>query len=367
MKQGKTLSELASELERQQVQKRDFIADTRDLEFIPRLNLQETDQPLHLPETLRLSTPEESLDFSLSQHTHRQIGTHLNIPAKYYDRMQADAPTLLAQNINHWFKTQTSERMIRTLDGKARAFLSKRYRRLDNYDLLHAVLPVLSDLRDDHEKGLDILSCEVTETKLYLKCVFPKLEAEVKRGDAVQSGIVISNSEIGQGALTVTPLIYRLICTNGMIAPDYGQRKYHVGRTQTLEEQSYELFSDEALEADDKAFWLKTRDIVKAAATPATFDKIITVLQDASSEPVNQPIKAVAELSNHLSFNQGELDSILNHFMQDNDFSRWGLANAVTRTAEDSPDYDRASELEETGWKVLTLPKQDWQQIAQAA
>ena len=53
--------------------------------------------------------------------------------------------------------------------------------------------------------------------------------------------------------------------------------------------------------------------------------------------------------------------------MQDNDFSRWGLANAVTRTAEDSPDYDRASELEETGWKVLTLPKQDWQQIAQAA
>ena len=87
MKQGKSLSELASELERQQNQKRDFIADTRDLEFIPRLNLQETDQSLQLPETLRLSTPEKSLDFSLSQHTHPQIGTHLNMPAKYSYRM----------------------------------------------------------------------------------------------------------------------------------------------------------------------------------------------------------------------------------------------------------------------------------------
>ncbi len=363
MKQGKSLSELAQELERQQSAKRDFIADTRQLELTPRC-----DNHPSISESLHLDTHNgEPLEFTLTHHTHRQIGTHLNIPAKYYDRMQAEAPTLLAHNVNHWFRAQPSERMLRTLDGKARAFLSNRYRRLDNVELLHAALPVLSELRSDDGSGLDILSCEVTETRLYLKCVFPRIEAEVKKGDPVQSGIVISNSEVGLGSLSVTPLIYRLVCENGMIAPDYGQRKYHVGRAAMMEEQSYELFSDKTLQADDKAFWLKTRDIVRAAATPATFEKIVTILQRLSQERVEQPIRAVEELSNQLSLNQSETESILEHFLQDADFSRWGLANSVSRTANDSDDYDRASELEEAGWKMLTLGTSDWQRVAKAA
>lgn len=367
MKQGKSLSELATELDRQHTAKRDFIADTRELELVPSLNLQEQGKPLHIPESLRLSKGGEHLDFDLSKHTHRQIGSYLFIPAKYYDRMNSEAPALLAHNVNHWFNTQPTERMIRTLDGKARAFLSNRYRRLDNFDLLHTVMPVLTELKDAAGYGLEIMSCEVTETKLYLKCVFPKIEAEVKQGDPVQSGIVISNSEIGQGALTVTPLIYRLVCTNGMIAPDYGQRKYHVGKAVSSGNQAYELFSDETLEADDKAFWLKTRDVVKASANPETFNKIIAVMQRSTTEPITQPIKAVEELSNHLNFKQAETEGILKHFMQDADYSRWGLANAVTRTAEDTTCYDRASELEEAGWKTLTLPQTEWQQLAQAA
>lgn len=367
MKQGKSLSELAAELERQHTGKRDFITDTRELELVPRLTLQEQGQPLELPESLRLQKGGETLDFVLGRHTHRQLGTFLGIPAKYYDRLRVEAPALLAHNINHWFREQPAERMIRTLDGKARAFLSNRYRRLDNFDLLHAVMPVLGELKDDSGSGLEIMSCDVTETKLYLKCVFPKVEAEVKRGDPVQSGIVISNSEIGQGALTVTPLILRLICTNGMIAPDYGQRKYHVGKAAASEEKSYELFTDETLEADDKAFWLKTRDIVRAAASPDAFHKIVSVMQRSTGEAVEQPVKAVTELSNTLNFKQSEVESVLKHFMRDGDFSRWGLANAVTRTAEDVMDYDRASELEEAGWKTLTLGAGEWRQVAQAA
>ena len=366
MKQGKTLTDLAAELERQHTTKRDFITDTRELELVPRLSLKEGEASTAKPETLRLVKGGETLDFTPTKHTHRQIGSFLNIPAKYYDRMQAEASALLANNVNYWLRENPSERMLRTLDGKARAFLSNRYRRLDHFELLHAVMPVLSELKDDSGKGLEMLSCDVTETKLYLKCVFPRIEAEVKKGDPVQSGIVISNSEIGQGALTVTPLVYRLVCLNGMVAPDYGQRKYHVGRTNTGDEKTYELFTDETLEADDKAFWLKTRDIVRAAATHTTFERIVTVLQRSTEEQVEQPVKAVEELSNVLSFNQTETESILKHFMQDSDFSRWGLANAVTRTAEDIADYDRASELEEAGWKTLTLGTSDWQQVARA-
>ena len=161
MKQGRTLSELAAELERQHTFKRDFITDTRNLELVPHLKSEESSEA-GISESLRLkSDTNGTLEFSPTQTTHRQLGTFLGIPAKYYDRMRQDAPALLAHNVNHWFKTQPAERMVRTLDGKARAFLSNRYRRLDNFDLLHAVMPVLAELKDD--KGTAISTTPTLE------------------------------------------------------------------------------------------------------------------------------------------------------------------------------------------------------------
>ena len=46
--------------------------------------------------------------------------------------------------MNAWLEREEGERqLLRTLDGKVRAVLSERYRRLDNYDLLEHVLPTL--------------------------------------------------------------------------------------------------------------------------------------------------------------------------------------------------------------------------------
>lgn len=38
------------------------------------------------------------------------------------------------------------------------------------------------------------------------------MKPEIVPGDIVQAGFVVSNSEIGLGALKVEPLVYRLIC-----------------------------------------------------------------------------------------------------------------------------------------------------------
>jgi hypothetical protein len=87
-----------------------------------------------------------------------QIGERTGIPAKYLGRMQGEAPKLLAANVNHWFKEAPERRMVRTLDGNIRAFLSDRYMRVDNIDVAEAVLPVLQQT-----EGLRILSTGVTE------------------------------------------------------------------------------------------------------------------------------------------------------------------------------------------------------------
>jgi Domain of unknown function (DUF932) len=175
---------------------------------------------------LELPVQEQPVTLDITPHTHNQIGQRLGIPAAYYKRMLKDSPSLLSQNVNHWFSNQSERRMVRTLDGKARAFLSDRYRIVDHYEILETILPVIGEMGE----GMNIVSTEITETKLYLKVINKRLELEVNKGDVVQAGFVVSNSEIGLGAVSVEPLIYRLVCENGMIAKDYSQKRYHIGR-----------------------------------------------------------------------------------------------------------------------------------------
>ena len=149
---------------------------------------------------------------------HRQLGSALAIPAKYYDLMKAEKPGLLADNVNAWLGEKPNNYMVRALGDTARAFLSERYRRRDNLEIASAVLPLFTG------SGYSVESCEVTEHRMYIKIVNQRLEMEVTKGDVVQAGVVISNSEVGLGAVSVQPLVYRLACTNGMIVCDMGQR-----------------------------------------------------------------------------------------------------------------------------------------------
>lgn len=46
--------------------------------------------------------------------------------------------------------------------------------------------------------------------------------------------------------------------------------------------------------------------------------------------------------------------------------TRWGLVNAVTEASKEAHSYDRATELEVVGGKLLSLPQADWKTIAEA-
>ena len=186
----------------------------------------------------------------------RQLADKLSIPYAYFERMRENQPVLLDRNVNTWLQSDDDRRMIRTLDGNVRAVLSDRYRRLDNYDLAESVLPILQQLPD-----VRFESVELTDTRMYIKCITPQLKVEMAPGDIVQAGVVISNSEVGQGTLSVQPLLYRLVCRNGLIASDRSLRKTHVGRALGSDE-SIMVFKDDTLQADDKAFF---RDMVHTA------------------------------------------------------------------------------------------------------
>lgn len=145
MKYGRSLQELAIELDRQAKVKKDYVATAGAMQMTA------------VNENFDLvigNTP-----FQLNENAHRQLGLQLKIPAPYYERMRAENPGLLMANVNGWFQqSPDTRRMVRTLDGTARAILSDRYRRIDNYEVAQTVLPIISEMQ-----GARIESCELTD------------------------------------------------------------------------------------------------------------------------------------------------------------------------------------------------------------
>ncbi len=277
--------------------------------------------------------------------------------------MLSQYPDLLAQNVNAWLQREPSTRMVRTLSGTARAFLSNRYRRIDNIEIAKIVLPIIGQMNGAHFE-----SCQITDSRMYLKVVNTRLEAEVVPGDIVQAGIIISNSEVGQGSVSIQPLVYRLVCSNGMVVNDAKARKYHTGRINTLEE-NFQLYSEETLAAEDHAFVKKIEDTVKAAVDEARFAQVIGLMRNATEAKMNTADvpKLVKLASKDFGIKEDESTGILQHLIEGKDLTLYGLSNAVTRHSQDVENYDRATQLESIGYKILSMPAPQWNRINQMA
>ena len=339
------MQEFAQEIERQNKSKRDFVVSA------PKLKAYSINDQLEVAFALKEQT-ETDADFYAGKLTatgHDQMATWTGIPKPYYQMMMGNGNTeLLAKNIQWWTERSTDRRMIRTLDGNVRGVLSDRYRRLDNHELLTAMLPILLEMR------ADIKDCEITDRKLYLKFIIHQIEGEVKKGDIVTLGGIISNSEIGFGSLNIQPLVLRKVCDNGLIINELATKKYHVGRK--VKDDVIDInYSDETNTALDKAFWLTTRDTIKEVASQVTMDKVLKRMKASAGMVIKDPQVAMELTSTKLNLNETESNSVLTHLINGGDLTNWGMLNAVTRAAQDVESYDRSIELESLASMMLSM------------
>jgi len=214
---------------------------------------------------------------------------------------------------------------------------------------------------------MKIVSCGVTDRRMYLKAQFPRITADVKRGDAVTAGIIISNSEVGAGSLRIEALIFRLICLNGMISGEL-LKKYHVGARQGLDDLTYAVLTQETREKTAEAMRSIIKDVTRAATDVLKFEERVAKFREATEDKIGgDVIKGMEVLGNSLNLTKVEESDVLKQLIEGGDLSRWGLANAVTRAAADQEDYDRATEMERMGGDIIQLNPTQWAEVAQAA
>jgi hypothetical protein len=351
-KAGRSLLNLATEIQRRAEAKQDFIAP------VDRFRV-----------AVANDVPVLTLDgqgiYEINDSAHGQIAEYAGIPLAYYRRMATDDPTLLAENVNRWLRDKfgpkgQQRRMVRTLDGRCRAFLSDGYRTLENEDLAEVILPVLNEME------LDIISCEITETRMYLKAVDRAMQRDIPTGkfmgdgghtifDTCSPAIVICNSETGHGTFSVEAGVWTKACTN-MAVFESKMRKYHTGRRADVSDEVYAMLTDETKRQTDQAIWMQARDLVRGAFDEAKFEAIAKRLGQAAQEaiPASGAIEVIERVGRRFSLTEGERKGVLDALIEGADLSRYGLHAAVTRYSQhDDVGYDRATELERIGGQII--------------
>ena len=372
------LPDCIQELERVSKTKADYVVAERDL-----FATGDSGPQLTIP------GPMGSLVLNgVTPHALNQVHDRLGIPREYGRKLAAEKATLWAENVNGWSQDSKKNVLTRCLDGNVRAVLSDKYRILDNYDLFFSAFKTLKEV------GASITSVSIKDNgdRFYLRAVVPGWQEAVRAaesvptskpayhhgtggvdaapgrgsslfverdevgGDYVYPGVILQNSETGNGGLSVSPFIYRLICKNGLIADDVF-RKIHLG-----EKQGLGYLSGEAREKESELVWLQVRDLIKATFDRDNFKELVRQFSETGDIALPNPIKAVDNVVANFGLSDDDKQAILNELVSpsyDIDPGRtvYGLINAVTNRAKayDS-DADKVTEFERIGGSILREP-----------
>lgn len=375
---GMEFNDIVAQVRDRQARKYDIVAKSGDMSYDAQSNIMMAGE-----HAIKLTT-----------HAHTQLASFLGVDRNYYMKLldaaadksmrEADRVAvrdLLGANVNHWLKSaakldngaemRSRVRMLRTYSTQTptmhgRAIVSNSFLRLDHEHILGALAPYAHDL------GLSVLTCNVSPSRLYLKAASPRLKVEVKKGDVVQFGVSIANSEIGLGHCSATPFIYRLVCTNGLAIQESlggGSRTRHAGRRLQADGPAY-VSSVNTQMKEIEARISRAKDAIDAALNPKNVEKMSEILRASTEGPqILRPLPAALELSSMLGLTKPEGEAMAVNLIQDGDFSRWGALNAVTKMAHNVDvvsDYDRSSEIEAIGARVLTLSQSEWRRVAEA-
>ena len=303
------------------------------------------------------------------------VSQRLGIPRGYVTRMRNEHTELLDANVNGWLQQEPNRKFLvrgfksddPSETGIARALLSDRFKVIDNVDILFAALDGIRF----SGANVEIAGADLSERRMTVKVSAPEIAALApellgnyrspfsgQSGSDVPvvfAGLVISNSETGGGAFTITPRVVFQVCSNGLTVKKDAMRQIHIGGK--LDEGVIK-WSDETQQRTLELVKAKTADAVRTFLDVDYVRMVIAGIEEAAAVKVTSPVKAVDNIAKGFGFNDSEKDQIMTFFIQSGDATAGGVMNAVTATAQVLTDPDRANELEDVALDVLTATAQ---------
>lgn len=367
MKAGLSLTDFAAEVQHRDHAKADYLAPVK------LLDVQSNGHTNLILREVEDARGDELAPLEVNIIAHQQLASYLGVPKAFYDTLQSQTSTLRDPNdpsqplydtlINGLLRSRPDDtRLVRTLFGQARGFLSDRYRQMDNLEILTRLLPVIQQLP---AVNWDQSSLQITDQRMYLQLVDTSKPKVIKSGthdridDVLQRGVVITNSEVGLGSFAVQPLVFRQVCSNGLVVTEYAQRRFHVGGRNTGD--AGVVWQSDTQKARNETTILEMRDLMVHAMSDEFLEKLAARAQDAADQRIKgtQVEPTIKNVTERFRLNNEERDAMSGHFYEGGDLSLWGLVNSITRAAQDVESYDRSVELQAIGGNLLALPKHE--------
>lgn len=301
------------------------------------------------------------------------IADKLGIGLPYLRRMREHALDLYDYNVNGWLCRDDRKFLLRLLRsddaevetaGVLRAFLSDSYRTVDNFDVLLAALSGMKGAGIDNPT----ITADLTDRRMYVRVVAPEISAlapELLKGyrspftgktgtdsPIVFAGLVITNSDTGNGAFTITPRIEIEVCTNGMTFAADAERKVHLGAKLN---SGVVQASAETEQANLRLVKAMTTDAVRAFLSRNYLTSKIDELEAKSGAPVADPTTVIATVSKRLGFSKEQQSDILGHFIAGGQLTAGGVMQAVTSAAQLQTSGDGQWDMEAQALPALEL------------
>jgi hypothetical protein len=253
------------------------------------------------------------------------IAFRLGIPLSYLRKCPEG---VAAYNMNYWIKHEKNEELFFRFDAEdnVRTVFSPRYVPLDNKQIIKQLYALGYDKKSDARCTIDddFMSLSIFDDKSSFKI----------NDDQMRGGHTYSNSETGLASFSLAAFIFRLVCSNGLLArKNVSLAKFPHVSEKTLskipaliEETSRELTSQK------KSFELSTKS------------------------PVDDPLATIDTFNKQFQLGPVERDAVSWAWPFEEGSTMFSVINTYTKAAQFSSLSAASSfKLQKTGGQILSL------------
>ncbi len=264
------------------------------------------------------------------------------LPADYFRNLFKEDPTRFAEQFNyHLVNGKGKERRFRMVtdetgqQSEVRGIVSESYIPYDNLDALQIFMDTAKDLPDYEMK-----TYHMDDRMMFMRFVFPDTEKNFGRSFDGQDdrnfiALDLVNSEVGFTSIIANPSVYRLVCTNGLVAKQaeygfYKQRHMHIDP----------LMVNTNLK----------KSIIHGVEMG---QEILHKFESARKIKVDNPYEMITEYGKRKALSEKMQRTVRTNYDIEADKSLFGVVNAFTRTARDLKSLERRLDLEKYASKIM--------------
>jgi len=257
-----------------------------------------------------------------SDHAMSQFCQKLDIPRRLPDEMKMTVANFDLRRL------KGTSFLVRGKGEWIRAFLSAEYVAYNNSEIAQTAESLLRNA------ALSVKSFVLEETHMFLKIISEDIH-DLESG--LKAGIMIGNSEVGMGSVSVEPFVFRKPCTNDLIvSQEKSFRHAHIHLTE------YEMTRRMA-EAVSEGFRIAS--------------SVLDAFLKTREEPIVDPLDTIRKIAEARQFSQKLTDEVVSSYLVEPESNRFGLINAFTNAAQKLGPLQRI-EMERFAGTLLEAPLQ---------